>query len=69
MNNKKREQVSLSNLTVGMTVELHGTLSTVSKGDLKYDSFMGYSFRGASYPREVTVITFPTINGGHKDER
>lgn len=63
--NRVRTTIPLSELRVGMTVEWYGKEYTVNKNDLKYDSFMGYSFRGSCYPKKITRIEFavPTADG------
>lgn len=38
--------INIVDLKIGMTVLINGQLITVSKKDIKYDKFMGYSFRG-----------------------
>ena len=38
--------INIVDLKIGMTVLVNGQLITVSKNDIKYDKFMGYSFRG-----------------------
>lgn len=58
MKNIVRTEIPISELMVGMTVEQDGKLITVSKNDLKYDSFLGYSFRGDAYKKYITKINF-----------
>ena len=64
MSNMIRTIIQKSELKIGMTVEVDGELFTVSKNDLS-SGFLGYSFRGAAYPRKITMVQFavPTANG------
>jgi hypothetical protein len=59
-----REVVKLANLNVGDTVEVNGIFQTVNKGHVKYDPFMGYTYKGATYKRGITKITFITFFQG-----
>lgn len=56
--NLVKTQINLSDLTQGMTVEYKGELLTVSKNDIKQNSFFGYSFRGDSSSQKITMIQF-----------
>lgn len=60
-----RTQKPINLLRVGDTVEYRGELLTVGKNDVKYDSFMGYSFRGDASKKLITFIQFavPTLGG------
>lgn len=60
-----RTQINLSDLSAGNTVEYKDEILTVSKNDIKYDSFMGYSFRGDASKQQITKIQFkvPTNKG------
>lgn len=65
MSNIIKSQISLSSLRAGMTVEYRNEILTVCKNDIKYDSFMGYSFRGDASKKHITLIQFavPTNKG------
>lgn len=60
--------VNIKHLTVGMTVRVGGKNLTVDKNSLRYDPFLGYSFNGASHPREILTVTWlvPTKDGYRK---
>jgi len=60
-----RTTVHLSQIRKGMTVEYQGHLYTVSNDVPKYDSFMGYSFRGDASKQTITMVQFAvqTANG------
>lgn len=65
MTNIVRTEISLSHLRQGDTVEYKGEIITVSKNDIRYCNFMGYSFRGDASKKTITRIQFavPTANG------
>lgn len=66
MTNIVRSTISVSELRTGMTVEYENKILTVGSKDVKYDSFMGYSFRGDASKRTITLIQFavPTLKAG-----
>jgi hypothetical protein len=65
MSNIIKKEINLCDLKQGMTVEYKNEILTVSKNDIKYNSFMGYSFRGDASKKTITQIFFkvPTNNG------
>jgi len=65
MQNLIREQIKISELEQGMTVEVNGKLETVSMEYVKYNSFMGWSYKGDASKKEITLVKFkvPTANG------
>ena len=65
MTNLVKTTTNISNLRVGDTVEYNNELITVSKNDVKYNSFMGYSFRGDASKKIITKVQFavPTAFG------
>lgn len=64
MSNLVKTQIKISELEVGMTVEVNGQLITVSKNDVYRNEF-GYGFRGDSSKKTVTRVQFqvPTNSG------
>ena len=55
------EEVHISQIHIGDTIKHYGTLYTVGKNDLSYDSFMGICLRGDNYrggTKKVIKITF-----------
>lgn len=65
MTNIKQTIINLCDLNQGDTVLYNNEMLTVSKNDVKYNSFMGYSFRGDASKKTITRIQFivPTNNG------
>lgn len=65
MTNIKQTIINLCDLKQGDTVLYNNEMLTVSKKDIKYDSFMGHSFRGDASKKTITKIEFivPTNNG------
>jgi hypothetical protein len=65
MSNIIKSKIHISALRQGMTVEVNGSLMTVSKKHIKYCPFMGYSLCGDASKKFITLIQFlvPTNNG------
>jgi hypothetical protein len=65
MSNLLKTSINISGLRSGMTVEVGGELLTVSKKDIRYNSFMGYSFRGNASNKTIMQVQFivPTNRG------
>ena len=65
MTNLSKKTIHLSCLQQGMTVEYNNQLLTVSKNDVKSDSFFGWSFRGDASKQTITMVQFivPTNSG------
>lgn len=55
----------ISDIKPGDTILAKGVPTTVCKKDIKYDSFMGTSIFGSSYPRIIDRVLFkvPTSKG------
>ncbi len=60
-----KTEIHLSQLKQGDTVEYNSEILTVSKKDIRYCGFMGYSFRGNASKKTITKIQFavPTNKG------
>ncbi len=65
MKNIVKSEINICDLSQGDTVLYNNEILTVSKKDIKFDSFMGYSFRGDASSKTITKICFavPTNKG------
>ena len=57
MSNLVRTTIKISDLEIGMTVELYGQLITVGKNDV-YKNEFGIAFRGSSANKTITRVQF-----------
>lgn len=51
------EKVMVTDLLPGDTVKVNGELQTVCSSNLKYSSFMGWTFKGNAYPTGIIKAT------------
>ena len=61
-----KSEILISDLKQGMTIEKDGSLITVSKKDITFDTLFGrYCFKGDGSKKYITRIQFivPTLNG------
>ena len=65
MNNIIKTDIRIADIKKGMIIEQNDKFYTVSKNDVKYCEFLGYSFRGDSSKKILKRIQFkvPTSNG------
>ena len=65
MTNLVKTKINISDLQVGMTVELNNELITVGRNDIKRNEFFGVSFRGDASKKTITRVQFavPTAFG------
>ena len=59
------QEVHISEIVVGDTVEINGVFHTVGRKDLRFDPFMGLSLRGDCYKlglESVRKVTLTHIN-------
>ena len=65
MSNIIKTDIRIADIKQGMTIEQNDKFYTVSKNDVKYCKFLGYSFRGDSSKKVLKRIQFkvPTLTG------
>ncbi len=64
MKNYSVENIHISQVKTGDTIEHLGEFKTITKGNLKYSDFMGYTLFGDSYnlgTKQVKKVTFHII--------
>lgn len=65
MDNIIKTDIRIADIKQGMTIEQNDKFYTVSKKDVKYCEFLGFSFKGDSSKKVLKRIQFkvPTLTG------
>jgi len=65
MDNIIKTDIRIADIKQGMIIEQNDNFYTVSKNDVKYCEFLGYSFKGDSSKKVLKRIQFkvPTLTG------